>query len=129
MKIGRQGDGGGRKRKYSDVKTLEKQIDAYFESVKETKEIPIISGLSLFLGFGSTQSLMEYEQTPKFGASIKKARHRIESVLEQRLVSGKPPIGLIFALKNRFGWQDKKDLDVTSNGETMGVIQLPQKPW
>lgn len=127
LKTNKQGLGGGRKRKYSDIKALEDKISAYFQDIQIKQSVPTISGLSLYLGFSSVQSLYEYEQTPKFGESIKKARSAIENVLETRLVEGKPPIGLIFALKNRFKWQDKQDVDITSNGETLGIIELPQR--
>lgn len=127
MKIGKQGEGGGRKRKFETVKALDAAIEAYFKDAESREKIPNLSAMALALGFTSSKALYDYEQTPKYGASIKKARFRLESILEERLIAGKPPIGLIFALKNRFGWQDKKDLDITSGGETLGVIALPQR--
>lgn len=131
MKRGRQGEGGGKKRKYQSVKALDDKILEYFQVVREqtdpTYQIPTISGLALHLGFLSSKALYDYEQTPKYGESIKKARLLIEKAIEHRLVGGKPPIGLIFALKNRFGWRDTQAMDITSNGETLGVVQLPQR--
>jgi hypothetical protein len=144
----------GRVKKYKDIKTLEAKIEAYFKfedsrakefSIPTTKKKPkegqeeetsitaptvgtyTVSGLALFLGFVSTQSLLEYEQSPKYGAVIKKAKTRIENQMETRLQQGRPPIGLIFALKNRFNWQDKQGMDITSGGQTLGVIALPPR--
>lgn len=127
MKIGRQGDGGGHKRRFETVKALEDKIDAYFKHAQTQEKLPTIAGIAHYLGFLAVGTLYDYEQTPKYGNSIKKARLRIEEMLEERLISGKPPIGLIFALKNRFKWQDKQDLDITSGGETLGVVQLPTR--
>lgn len=144
----------GRVKKYKDIKTLEAKIEAYFKDEdkkaqgqqlptvtkkgkdKEGEETPTagllegtytISGLALYLGFNSTAGLWNYEQSPKYGDAIKRAKYRIENQLERRLQQGKPPIGLIFALKNRFGWQDKRDMDITSGGQTLGVIALPER--
>lgn len=115
------------KRKFGTVIDLQRKIDAYFKDVQQKATLPTVSGLTLFLGFASTSSTYEYLQSPKYGLTIKKAMLQIQNVLETRLIEGKPPIGLIFALKNRFDWQDKKDIDLTSNGETLGVIALPQR--
>lgn len=127
LKRGKQGEGGGRKRKYESVQALEMQIQEYYRIAKEREEIPSMSGLAIYLGFYSIQSLLDYEKTPKYGQSIKKARLYLENVLESRLIAGKPPIGLIFALKNRFKWQDKQEMDITSGGETIGVIAMPTR--
>lgn len=127
LKRGKQGEGGGRKRKFSDVQALDERIKDYFEVESINNKLPTLSGLTLHLGFSQLNALYEYEQTPKFGKSIKKARLIIENALESALISGKPPIGLIFALKNRFKWQDKQDVDITSGGETIGVIAMPTR--
>lgn len=112
-------------RKYNDVKTLQLKIDSYFALIKESREVPTVTGLALHLGFADRRSLFEYGQTAKYGPTVKKARAIIENAIEQRLLTGKPPIGLIFWLKNNAGWNDKQDLDITSNGETLGIVQLP----
>jgi len=114
----------GRKRKYTDTAVLQSKIDEYFTSV----ETPTVTGLALHLGFTGRQALIDYGERPEFADTVKKARARIEGYLEKRLVEGKPPIGLIFSLKNNFGWKDKNEVDVTSNGETMGVVVLPANP-
>lgn len=82
-------------------------------------ERPMITGLVLFLGFVSRQSLTDYQDRPPrgnkgFSDVIKRARSRVEMAYEAAL-SGTTPTGSIFALKN-MGWQDKTVIDNNMNG-------------
>lgn len=67
-----------------------------------------ITGLALFLGFESRQSIYDYEKNGDFSYTIKRARLHIENSYEQALLS-KNCVGAIFALKN-FGWSDKQEI-------------------
>lgn len=80
-------------------------------------ETPSITGLALYLGFESRQSVYDYEKRGEFSYTIKKARLRVEAAYEQALLS-KYSTGAIFALKN-FGWSDKQEIDHTSNDGSM----------
>ena len=52
--------------------------------------------------------------------TIKGAKRFIESCLEDKLINGNTtPIGLIFALKNNYGWVDKQEIKQTT--ETINV--------
>lgn len=115
------------KAKYTSSEQMEAKINEYFEHCEAKEQIPTITGLGVYLGFVSRSSLHEYGEKPAYADTIKKAKYRIESGLEQRLVSGKPPIGLIFSLKNNFNWADKQELDMTTNGKDIGVVQLPAR--
>jgi hypothetical protein len=115
------------KLKYTSVDALNAQIEAYFEDVKVREVLPTYGGLSLYLGFSDVSSLRDYGEKPAYAPSIKKAKSRITALIEERLISGKPPIGLIFWLKNNAGWQDKQELDMTTNGKDIGVVQLPAR--
>jgi hypothetical protein len=66
-----------------------------------------MTGLAIFLGFESRQSLYDYENRPKFSYTIKRARLFIECEYEEMLRTN--PVGAIFALKN-FNWTDRQDL-------------------
>lgn len=58
---------------------------------------------------------------PKFSNTIKKAKAKIEHDVQRRLETN-AVAGTIFNLKNNFGWVDRIDTDVTSDGEKlMGV--------
>lgn len=77
-------------------------------------EPPTITGLSLFLGFASRQSMYDYEKkNEEFSYAIKRARSRIECAYEKALW-GDNPTGPIFALK-QFGWSDKLDAEGKDN--------------
>lgn len=81
------------------------------------KETPSITGLAIFLGFESRQSMYDYLKKPDFSYSIKKALLKVENSYESGLWLEKPT-GVIFALKN-MGWTDKIETDITSKGESI----------
>jgi hypothetical protein len=81
--------------------------------------VPTITGLALHLGFESRQSFYDYESKAGFTYTVKKARAKIEKHYEELLQTG-GGAGAIFALKN-FGWKDKTETDLTSNGEAVGI--------
>lgn len=94
---------------------------SYMFCVREP-EIPSITGLAIFLGFNSKSTLYEYAERIEFSDSIKKGLLQIENKYEKGLWNDKPT-GVIFALKN-MGWSDKKEVDHTTKGESINVIQL-----
>lgn len=100
----------GRPRIYDDPDELEKQCDLFFEG--ETK--PTVTGLALFLGFASKQSLYDYQENEQFSYPIKKALTKIEQAHEKNLF-GTTVTGSIFALKN-MGWKDKVEQDLNVHG-------------
>lgn len=120
----------GRPAKISDVQVMQNKIEAYFkncpdyvvlsafnkmtgEFVEYKKYTPTMTGLALYLGFVSRQSMLDYEKKPEFSGTIKNARLRIEHEYEKQLYMDKCT-GAIFALKN-FGWKDKVENEITTN--------------
>lgn len=85
-------------------------------------EPPSITGLALFLGFESRQSLYDYEKNEQFSYSIKRAKLQVEKNYERYLLS-QSATGAIFALKN-FGWADKQEVDHTTKGQPMNIVSL-----
>jgi hypothetical protein len=145
----------GRPLKFKTVKELQKKIDDYFAScfeeqwIDETrrdnfgnwilengkrKEFHIIkniqvedftiTGLAIFLNT-SRETLLDYQNRDEFSDTIKKAKLIVENSYEKRLIN-RGNSGDIFALKN-FNWKDKNETDITSQGDKLGVIVLPQK--
>lgn len=113
---------GGRPPIFKTPEDLQTEVDKYFEWVRGEKEIIeiqgekeevwkreprkiTITGLALFLGFESRQSIYDYEEKGEFSYIIRKARLRVEENYEQNL-HGNNCTGSIFALKN-MGWKDK----------------------
>jgi len=113
----------GRPPLFESPEELQKAIDAYFEWCKgdlsdvmstETNqwtrepEPLTITGLALYLGFESRQSLYDYEKNSEYSYIVKRARLTVENGYEKRLLSDKP-VGSIFALKN-MGWADRQEI-------------------
>lgn len=80
-------------------------------------ETPSITGLALYLGFESRQSIYDYEKNGEYSYTIKRARLRVEASYEQYLLT-QSATGAIFALKN-FGWVDNKAIDHTTKGDSI----------
>lgn len=99
---------------WSDAEAFDKKVDEYFDDKEETHTW---TGLALYLGFESRQSLEDYKKKEGFSYSIKKALTRIEALYEQRMIKSNNPSGSIFALKN-FGWKDKQEVDMTAKVST-----------
>ena len=80
-----------------------------------------ITGLALALGT-TRRTLLDYEEiNDEFSHTIKAAKTRIENFNEQMLF-GSSPTGIIFNLKNNYGWKDKTETDITTNGDSLNPI-------
>jgi len=101
----------GRPPIWDDPEAFSKKVDEYFN----TEEFVTWSGLALYLGFESRQSLEDYKSKPEFSYPIKKALLRIENKYEKS-IEGRNPAGAIFALKN-FGWKDRQEMDHKVEGD------------
>tara|TARA_R110000868_G_scaffold147780_1_gene369396 strand:+ start:132 stop:524 length:393 start_codon:yes stop_codon:yes gene_type:complete len=94
----------GRPPIWDDPEAFANKVEEYFE----TEKTVTWSGLAIYLGFESRQSLEDYKSKPEFSYPIKKALLRIEQKYELAMM--KQPAGAIFALKN-FGWKDKQEVE------------------
>jgi len=126
----------GRPRIYDNEAELEKAIEDYFVHIQGLKQLvpdekgsitevwtrnpepATVTGLALFLGFESRQSIYDYEGNGLFSYIIKNARLRVEHEYEKRLTTAQSPTGAIFALKN-MGWSDKQELSGPNNQPLM----------
>lgn len=98
-------------RKYEDIDLFKAKINEYF-----TKEnYPwTISGLCLHLDI-TRDTLCNYEKDANYFDTIKRAKLKIENYAEKLLFSSLTYTpGIIFNLKNNFGWVDKTE-SVTKN--------------
>ena len=119
----------GRPRKYDNPEQMQEVVDKYFracnlrrqlmaglslgedelEEIKITEdEHPTITGLSLALDL-DRDSLLNYGERDEFFGTVKEAKFRVLAYNEQRL-HGNNVTGVIFSLKNNFGWKDKQEL-------------------
>lgn len=117
------GNSVGRPLAFESVEELEEAINQYFETEafigegEDRQYAPTMSGLALALGV-DRKTITNYANKDEFFPTIKRARAKVEIALEQRLY-GQSVTGVIFNLKNNFGWEDKRDLAHTSPDGSM----------
>lgn len=106
---------------YSSPEELEKMVNDYFEKTEKVT----LAGLAVHLGM-SRSSLYNYAERDQYLDIIKKARQKIESRYEEKMIYDDKPTGVIFALKN-MGWRDRTETEHTGTLEVTQVIRTPEK--
>lgn len=93
------------------------KMNAYFDDANAQKEPYNAYQLAFSLGltFEQFRGMEGILQSPENRELVKKALALCEADAAQRLIKGKPPIGLIFYLKNAFNWKDKREEERTFN--------------
>lgn len=112
--------------KYKTQEELQKGIDAYFKECDEKEKPYTMSGLALSLDIDK-DTLTNYGKRDLFSEQIKKAKLRIEQQLEESLYRLGNNSGVIFNLKNNYGWRDtfevKQDDELSKLDELLGEIR------
>ena len=111
-------DKGGRPPVFETPQQMTDKIEAYFTSIWDEEEQnfskrPTMTGMALFLGFQSRQSMYDYIKKEGFSYIITRARCVVEQSYEE-LLATKVSSGAIFALKN-MGWNDKTTVDLNAS--------------
>lgn len=107
----------GRPKKYTEVEIMQEKIDKYFEECKKNHDPYTITGLCIALDI-CRDTLSEYLKNEKFSDTIKKAKLKVENYLERHLITDSSTTGIIFNLKNNFGWKDKQEnINIETNYE------------
>jgi hypothetical protein len=105
---------------FKSDKALSERVDEYFAYERQRFTT---TGLALFLGFASRQSLYDYEKRSEpFSYIIKRAITVIESGYETNL-HGTTPTGSIFALKN-MGWREETHTNLTNDGKAFETPKI-----
>ena len=99
---------GGRPKAYTEVEIMQQKIDKYFNECKKKQEPYTITGLCIALDI-CRDTLSEYMKNDEFSDTIKKAKLKVENYLEKHLITDSSTTGIIFNLKNNFGWKDKQE--------------------
>lgn len=71
-----------------------------------------IGGMAVFLGI-DRKTIVNYSRKDDFFPTIKKAREIIKGFTEEALQVGKNQAGIIFTMKNNYGWVDKQIIEAT----------------
>tara|TARA_R110002126_G_scaffold271407_1_gene415297 strand:- start:479 stop:841 length:363 start_codon:yes stop_codon:yes gene_type:complete len=113
---------GGRPSAFDTVEALELAIDNYFDVDAYVGEeyLPTMSGLAISIGV-DRRTIVNYSNKEQFFPTIKAARAKVEAFLEQRLY-GNTVTGVIFNLKNNFGWTDKQEIQNTN-------VEVSHEDW
>lgn len=104
----------GRPKAYTEVEIMQKKIDNYFEECYKNNEPYTITGLCIALDI-CRDTLSEYMKKDEFSDTIKKAKLKVENYLEKHLITDSSTTGIIFNLKNNFGWSDKQQVEHSGN--------------
>ncbi len=105
----------GRPLKYSSADEIQPLIDAYFADCDRDGKPYTIAGLAYALDC-SRDTIYEYEDNTNkpFSDSIKKARARVLTRLEEGIAGDKGnPAGKIFLAKN-YGYSDRQGIDIAT---------------
>lgn len=118
---------GGRPLKFQTVEQLDSMIEEYFSYCDIEKKPYTITGLALWLDT-TRETLLDYQERPEFSDTIKRAKSKCENWVEENALMNKiNATTAIFNLKNNYGWKDKTEQDITSQGQQLGVVILPPK--
>lgn len=101
---------------YCDNKTKEVHSDKLGDMIMPDPEPYTMSGLARRLGI-DRDTLINYSHKEEYFGTIRAARERVHEDVERRLLSTRNEKGAIFSLKNNFGWREKNETDLTSNGK------------
>lgn len=128
----------GRPLKFQSVEELKVKIDAYFEScdnrmtaiVKDGDVVQVpdpkpytITGLALALDT-SRETLLNYQNKEEYFDTIRAAKDKCEAFAEESLWKPKVATGVIFNLKNNYGWVDKQEVDNTIKAQVDNKVNL-----
>lgn len=114
----------GRPLKYESVEVMQKDIDKYFAECDEKQRPYTVSGLAYALGT-NRQTLINYEDKSGFFDTIKEAKAKIERFNEEMLYNKDvSTTGVIFNLKNNYGWKDKQEIEADIKNDVTITIDL-----
>lgn len=131
----------GRPLKYDSPEALERAVSKYFDDCdsrlktfvdkdgnETTALVPqpyTMAGLAYSIGV-DRNTITNYQKQDYLGPIILDAKRRVEADMERRLYETSNQAGIIFGLKNNYGWRDEQQITSTNKTETT-VIYRPEK--
>lgn len=114
----------GRPLKFENAEVLQTKIDEYFAECDANGCPYTISGLAVALDTNRL-TLIQYGEKDEFINTIKGAKARIEAFNERMLYSKDvPTTGVIFNLKNNYGWKDTQEIEAKVDSKVNINIEL-----
>lgn len=105
---------------------VEAVITDYLQECITNKKVPFMVEVALRLGIDKS-TFLRYLQKPAYAPIIKRLKDSSELALLDKVINDNKPVGGIFLLKSMFSYIEAQKMDITSNGETVGVVQLPSR--
>ena len=128
----------GRPLLFKSAEELQIKIDKYFDSCyvdridKDTgKEYtenirPLtITGLAVALDCDRV-TILDYGNKEEFSSTVRAAKLKIQNFAEENLFTNRNASGIIFNLKNNYGWVDKIETDNTNNNLSTDLTNLTE---
>lgn len=127
----------GRPLLFKSAEELQIKIDKYFDSCYRThiddtgKEDIVnirpltITGLAVSLEC-DRETLLNYGKQEEFFGTVRAAKLRIQNFAEENLFTNRNASGIIFNLKNNYGWVDKIETDNTNNNLNQDLTNLTE---
>lgn len=114
---------GGRPKAFNSPEDLAERIQAFYDHC-ESKDKPLtLSRLASHMGV-NRQTVWNYQKVPEYRALLDAVKIDIEADMEERLQAGKgSAAGVIFSLKNNYGWKDATEVNQNITGE-VGVRKV-----
>lgn len=137
---------GGRPKKFKNPEEMQVEIDKYFESCFTDKPIIdkngdvvgvervqvrpyTITGLCIALDT-NRETLINYQSDPnneQFFDTIMRAKMKCHNYAEELAMTSRNPTGVIFNLKNNYGWKDKQEVEVNVSGGLADELEQARK--
>lgn len=124
------GNNGGRPAHYETPEQLDKRVSEYFDFIVEQKEEATMSGLTLFVGFSSRSTWVDYSKRSKeFSYIVNKARLCVSKTYELELHTFKWGGGA-FALRNLDPdyWKEEQTNNTNVTGIESIVVNFGSNP-
>jgi len=117
--------GEGRPQGIKSVEELQASIDRYFKEQDDSGRPYTVTGLARVCGLDRHQ-LINYGAKEEFYHAIKAAKLKVHEYAEERLY-GNSVTGIIFTLKNNWGWKDKTEQDLNVKGTLADALREMDK--
>lgn len=100
--------------------TLKTTLLSYFKSCIAKELLPTMTGVAMLLNMTRRELITYYHSDPEIMRAVKTATQIVVEHVERLILSGRPPVGLIFWLKNNDDWVDRTE--VVKHNKTMDEI-------
>lgn len=111
---------GGRPKAYKTKEELQEKINNYFDTCERENKPLTVTGLAIACDM-DRQRLLNYSKDEEFYDTIKRAKEKIQAWVEEQLYNGKSTAGVIFSLKNNYGWKDKTETELTGGNVSINI--------